>query len=243
MENNIDILEEIKTLTLLYVEDDIQTQELTLTVLEDIFDNIIVASNGKEALEAFATNHIDLIITDINMPVLDGLSMSKEIKKLKPSTPIIVLTAMTDISVIKEAIDIDIDIFLSKPLYDIDILIHKLKKIITKINYDNLQKEMVKIEQEKEKINAVYNIIKTISHHWKQPLSIISTISSTFVYKVENNIELNKQDFENLHLIAKKTQELSDVLSKIENINIDLSSMKEIEKFITISKPLYKDNI
>ena len=71
----------LKDIKLLYVEDNNEARESTLEVLEEFFSNITVAIDGKDGLDKFKNNDIELIITDINMPKLNGLIMIEEIKK------------------------------------------------------------------------------------------------------------------------------------------------------------------
>jgi len=222
-----------KDLTLLYVEDDNETRVNISMLLSDMFKDIIIAKNGKDGLDKFKTNHIDLIITDINMPIMDGLEMSSIIKSINPKIPIIIFTAIMDISKLKDAIDIGVDSFVNKPLKDIDLLFSKIDMVIKNINYN-------KIKEEEEKAKMIYNMLHNLSHHWKQPLSVISIISSTLEYKIDNNIPFISKDFEQIHTITTKTQELSKILEKIDNIDFDTMDTKGYGEFVEISNKLYK---
>ncbi len=135
-----------KSLTLLYVDDDKDTRDVTLMILEELFDNIIVAVDGEDGFEKFKENNIDLIITDINMPKMNGLEMSKKIKQIDLYVPIIVLTAFNDKNLLENALNIGIDSFINKPLEGIELLVEKLEKIIQNIEY-------TKIYLEQEKFN------------------------------------------------------------------------------------------
>ena len=77
-----------------------------------------VAQNGQEGLELFKKyeSEIDLIITDVNMPILNGLDMVKEIKKINLNIPIIVATAFSNKEYLLEAIDIGVDKYVLKPI-------------------------------------------------------------------------------------------------------------------------------
>ena len=77
-----DIIKHTYPLNLLYVEDNKDAREAVLTILEDFFENIIICVDGEDGLEKFKTNDIDLIISDINMPKLNGLEMIKEIRDI-----------------------------------------------------------------------------------------------------------------------------------------------------------------
>ncbi len=82
------IIVETKKLVLLYVEDDERIAIQTMNILKKFFDNIIYAKDGEEGVNKFNESHIDLIISDINMPNLNGLEMLQQIKSINPSTPL-----------------------------------------------------------------------------------------------------------------------------------------------------------
>jgi len=84
-----------KTLHILYVEDNLEARESTLGLLENIFHTITLAKDGQEGLEIFkATPHaFDMVISDINMPYMNGLEMSYAIKQLNPKVKITLLSA------------------------------------------------------------------------------------------------------------------------------------------------------
>ena len=77
------------TMKVFYVEDDENARESTLVMLEDLFDNIIIATDGKDGLEKFQNNNIDLIITDISMPYMNGLEMCEKIRDIDDNIYII----------------------------------------------------------------------------------------------------------------------------------------------------------
>jgi len=86
-------IEKLGKLRILYVEDEINLRETTVLSLNAIVKYIDVASNGKEGLEKFNHNEYDIIITDLSMPVMDGIEMIKNIRKLDNNIPIVVTTA------------------------------------------------------------------------------------------------------------------------------------------------------
>lgn len=79
------------------VEDDPDTREILDMVLRRRFGDVAVttARNGREALQLFERERVDLVITDLNMPEVGGEEMMREIRLKKPDVPIIVLTADT----------------------------------------------------------------------------------------------------------------------------------------------------
>lgn len=138
MINNISIL---KNITILYAEDEKDLREVTHQILKGFTKKQYVAQNGQEGLELFKKHEkeIDLIITDVNMPVLNGLDMVKEIKKININIPIIVATAFSNKEYLLEAIDIGVDKYVLKPI-DIakllqvmsqSLIYHELKDLYT----------------------------------------------------------------------------------------------------------------
>ncbi len=81
-----------KNFTVLYVEDEKVIRTNVESCLSYIF-NVVVAKNGKEGLELFKDNNIDLIITDINMPLKNGIEMLEDIKNENPNVPCIITSA------------------------------------------------------------------------------------------------------------------------------------------------------
>lgn len=112
---------------ILLVEDDIASSFLLERIISKFTSKVLTANNGKKGLDLFLQEKPDLVITDIGMPVMDGLELSKEIKKISPKTHIVILSAFDNKEPLLEAINIGIDQYLLKPV-DSEII----KKAITK---------------------------------------------------------------------------------------------------------------
>lgn len=104
--------------TLLYVEDDRATRELISLVITNKFPDVTLlqASNGQEGVALFKKHAPDIVLTDMNMPVMDGITMAKEIKQLNKEAKIIVISAHNDTAHIINAIDIGINHYVLKPI-------------------------------------------------------------------------------------------------------------------------------
>jgi len=76
----------------------------------------------------------DIIITDLNMPIMDGITMSKHIKEDDFYQPIILLTAYGDIEELQEAINIGLNAFISKPIENIAVLFSSINKLLKNVN-------------------------------------------------------------------------------------------------------------
>lgn len=110
------LLEFSKPLRVLYVEDDLNIQRNYEKVFGDIFKQVDVASDGTEGMKAFLQTPYDIIITDINMPNMNGIEMIQNILEKKPEQSIIVTSAHDDSQYLLELIDLGIDRFLIKPV-------------------------------------------------------------------------------------------------------------------------------
>lgn len=103
--------------TLLIVEDDEASYELLKILIGNPLVNIMWAKNGKMAIHYCKNNqNIDLVLMDINMPVMNGHEATKEIKKFRPKLPIIAQTAYAIAGDKEKALDAGCDDYISKPI-------------------------------------------------------------------------------------------------------------------------------
>ena len=106
----------LKTLTVLYVEDDRDVRLQLGQFLQRRVGRLLVAEDGARGLEAFRGERPQIVITDIKMPVMDGLSMAQEIRKLENEVPIIVATAFEQSDYLLRSISIGVDEYVTKPV-------------------------------------------------------------------------------------------------------------------------------
>jgi PAS domain S-box-containing protein len=132
MPNIDEVIEYSFKLNLLYVEDHKEARDSSLNIFEEFFENIIIATNGEDAIDKFNNNKIDIIITDINMPKLNGLEMIKQIKEIEKSIPILILSAYNDSGYFMESIRLGVDGYLLKPI-ELDQFVESLDSVIEKI--------------------------------------------------------------------------------------------------------------
>ena len=110
-------LNALKDLILLYVEDDADVLKQTKIILDDFVKEVIVASNGEEALEVLKEKSVDIIVADINMPKMNGIEMIKVLRQdMKLNIPCIITTAHTDTEFLLDAINLKVDGYIVKPI-------------------------------------------------------------------------------------------------------------------------------
>jgi CheY-like chemotaxis protein len=127
------VSKDLKELRVLLVEDNIINQKITLLTLSKLVGSIDTASNGKEALDKFGTSNYDLILMDIQMPVMSGLMAAEKIRALESATnshvPIIAITANAMIGDKEKCLAVGIDDYISKP-FQPSALVEKIKGVI-----------------------------------------------------------------------------------------------------------------
>jgi len=129
-------ISKLKNIKILYVEDEKSLREITLNILKGFTKHQYVGTNGVEGLVLFKKYQadIDLIITDVNMPEMNGLDMITEIKKINPNIPIIVATAFSNTEYLLKAINIGVDKYVLKPV--------DMKKLLQIMNQSLLYHEL-----------------------------------------------------------------------------------------------------
>lgn len=127
--------------TLLVVEDDINTQTLTEARLNPYF-TIICANNGKIALDIIERQHIDIIVSDIMMPEVDGYTLVKTIRKNGLKTPILLLTAKQAFEEKREGFSSGTDDYMTKPI-NYEELLWRVNALLRRSNISNSKKVIV----------------------------------------------------------------------------------------------------
>jgi len=161
----------------LLIEDDENILEVFKTALNQYFSLVKTAEDGKKAWEIFRKEHFDLIISDIQMPNINGIMLSKGIKAHTPEQNILITSAYTDEKYLLELIDIGVDGFLKKPISTLN-----LKVTITNI----LKKIQSKKELERVKFNAYVNSVSArkiestkspIQNHMEKDIEVSAKIT------------------------------------------------------------------
>lgn len=154
MQNTIDqLIAWSKELKVLYVEDDLALREEVSLFLSDIFADIDLATNGEEGLLKLAQTHYHLVITDIRMPVMDGIEMIEKIKELYPKQPILVTSAHNESEYLVKLINLGIKHFITKPIQS-DQILSVLYTVVEHISHEkalNKYKNDLEIANEKLK--------------------------------------------------------------------------------------------
>lgn len=123
----------LENANVLLVEDNLINQKIVLLSLKKLVKNIDVAVNGKEALDKFGTSKYDLVLMDVQMPIMNGYTAAKKIREIEVSsnshTPIIAITANALLGDREECFAAGMDDYISKP-FQIEVLIQKMRNLL-----------------------------------------------------------------------------------------------------------------
>lgn len=104
-------------------------QKQTSDMLKIFFGDVLTATNGKDALEVFRNKSVDIILTDIKMPMMSGLELTQKIRAMDNMIPIILLSSFGDQSTLLEAANCGIDGYILKPI-ELDNLLDTFDKVL-----------------------------------------------------------------------------------------------------------------
>jgi DNA-binding response OmpR family regulator len=234
-----------KGMKILVVEDDLELNSLLSQTLSMFFRVVDSVYNGQEALEIYKANHHDVIISDINMPIMDGITFASKIKNIEPTQSIIMLSAHTDAQYFIKLIEIGVSAFSPKP-YNPDsfmmILTRETENVSMRKEYERIKlkelKEQLKIDLKTSSNNNTTNNITT---------RLVNKLQSDVTILKENVDKIKNQNTQSSKLLEefKTDKETWDVLKfEIDNIiylNNDLEDSIDIMLFSGINDELIEE--
>lgn len=110
------MLNKFKDFTVLYVEDDVGVREMNFSMFKRIFKNAYEAKDGEDGFKLYSKYKPDIVITDIKMPKISGIDLAKKIRKNDNKTKIIITSAFSDEKYLFQAIELNLERYLVKPL-------------------------------------------------------------------------------------------------------------------------------
>ena len=130
----------LKDCVVLYVEDEKSVQTQTQMILKDFVKEVYLANNGAEGLKIALEKEIDIIVTDILMPDMNGIEMLKKLKnEHQREIPAIITTAFTETEYLIEAIALKVDGFIMKPINVKDLISNIYTTMLPKLHNKELQ--------------------------------------------------------------------------------------------------------
>jgi DNA-binding response OmpR family regulator len=123
--------EALKTKSALYIEDEKDVLKNISELLSQFFHDFYTASDGEEGYRIFQEKEIDLLLVDIELPKMNGITLIKKIRQIDKRVPIVVISAYTKTDYLLESIELHLDKYIVKPLTS-----RKIHSILSTLNDD-----------------------------------------------------------------------------------------------------------
>ena len=213
----------------MYIEDDTLATSKLKNILEKYYNRIIIASNGEDAFEKMKSEpKIDLIISDINMPKMDGLQFLEELRKDNLDIPFVFVTARDEPDKMLKAIQLDINNYILKPI-NLQNLLSILDKIVEKLYKEYLtQEKNSHIQLNKNlfwnKNNKTLILENEVLKLTKKELMFIEILMSeeNMVHRIEDIISiLWEEEFLEKNYIANLKNLISRLRNKVPTLDIE----------------------
>ena len=189
--------------TILLVDDETKERKVLSLNLKFKY-NILEAKNGKEALEIIEKQRVNLILTDLKMPEMDGIELLKQIQKHYKNIPVIIVTAFGSIKNAVEAMKMGAIDYITKPIN-----IEGLETVLEKsLNYGKLLEENIKLKEKIKKYEG-FNEIITINPEMKKLMETIAQVANTpATILIEGESGTGKMLFANaIHYLSNRADE------------------------------------
>jgi signal transduction histidine kinase/HPt (histidine-containing phosphotransfer) domain-containing protein len=213
--------------TILYVEDQPDVRLFLSKILSRHYSNVFLAENGKQGLALYEQHLPDIVISDIKMPVMDGLSMSARIKEINPKARIILTTAHNDMEYFLHSIDIGISQFLIKPI-DREKLNSALETCVEQIMLEKEGERLeleLKVAERSAKIKQQF--LANLSHEMRTPMNGIIAMTEILL-----NTPLAEEQLDYTHTIKKSAENLMEMINDL----LDITELEQEKIFIKTSE-------
>ena len=200
----------LKTKTILFAEDDKDTRKIISSTLELFVKSVIVAQNGEEAYALYKENDPDIIISDINMPILSGIEFIKKVREENTKIPVAIITAHTNTSYLLEAVKLMLVDYVIKPI-EMEKLLDVLKQCCKYI----IPKTQIVLKN-----GSVYNLqLKELTHNNKT--ITLGAKEANLVYTLVSNAHKTFSHSEIANIVWHNSYvsegALKTIISKIRN--------------------------
>ena len=215
-----ELADKTKDITVLYVEDEESVRDQTMMILSMLFNHIDSAFDGEDGWQKYQNSSYDIVFTDISMPRMDGIELTRRIKEKDPMQKVVIISAYNTADYLFDAIELGVDGFILKPI-KMDKMVCNIQKLTDAITASKFMKKYQdKLEEEvKEKTNVIKQQIITdkltgLQNRFalNQLLDNLSTDKTLLLVNIDNFDSINTiYGYENGNKVIRA---VADVLSK-----------------------------
>lgn len=219
----------MKKMKILVIEDDIVLRQSLSDFLQDSEFDVLTAENGRKGIEVFCKTSVDLVITDLRMPEIDGLGVISRIHAHDEDVPVIVVSGTGDIGEAVEAMRAGAWDYILKPVGEMEILLNSISKVteragLIKENRE-YQQNLEKLVEErtsslKQALEEKNVLLKELNHRVKNNLQFLVSLASL---QLQQDDEEDESQLEALYRRLKVFSEIHNSLYQYEEVTrIDL---------------------
>lgn len=256
-----DLVESVHKPKILVVDDEPLITNLFEVSLREEGYPIEIASNGKKAMERFLYGDFDVVITDVNMPEMDGRSLLDNLKSVKPEVIVIVITGYPSVDSAIETMRMGAYDYITKPI-DPDVVINVIKRAWDKQSLELQKEDLLKrlqdanlhLTEANEKLRELDRLkshfISTVSHELRTPITSIKGSIGLILHNTAGSV--NDDTKELLGICYKNTDRLIRLINNLLDVqkieagkfelnreNIDIRKL--VEECVTALKPFAQE--
>jgi signal transduction histidine kinase len=211
-------MNEKKGEVILIVDDDPYTLESISSLLNEHGYSVVACGNAADAMAKIQKNRIDIVLTDIRMPVVSGIELLEKIHSFNSEIPVILITAYAELDMAIDAIRRGAFDFITKP-YSPEYLVHAVERAIEHNRYVRLEKEFKcmlqdSVKEKTEKLNEIEVLAAGIAHEIRNPIGNVKAAAQLCFKKYDPDERLRTY----LKIIIKNTEKVNRVIKDLLNL-------------------------
>jgi len=241
-----DIQKFSQRLKVLYVEDNPELRRETALLLEPFFAEVDLAEHGADGLRKYNDSHYDIVITDINMPNMNGLEMIDRIREINPEQKIIAITAHDEQETLISMIRKGISSFILKPIV-LDEMLSVLHPICRDADTHNVNAELfAELNEERNKLKQQVRVLEAqlhaiaVKNQQVEQLFFQNHPQDTDALFQEYFAKDEDQGYEKVLFLTEDADEMKELLGEIPNLLIRYCGDRDREKIRTIADYIAK---